>query len=134
MNGNEKDVAEWMRFAEMDQTVAKHLNTAIIPTPFEVICFHCQQAAEKALKAVIVSYNEIPEKTHDMDKLIKNIKAKYDVPATIVLKARSLTKYAATLRYPDAPEVGTFLTNKALQDMESVIEWVKEILEKKYVL
>ncbi|MBN2050303.1 MAG: HEPN domain-containing protein [Spirochaetales bacterium] len=40
------------------------------PGPLEIICFHCQQAAEKALKAYL-AYNEIrPPKTHDLDELI----------------------------------------------------------------
>ena len=35
--------------------VARHLYETYRPQPLEIICYHCQQAAEKAIKAVIVA-------------------------------------------------------------------------------
>lgn len=40
---------EWLNFAEMDINSANYLLT-MRPTPIEIICYHCQQCAEKALK------------------------------------------------------------------------------------
>jgi len=34
------------------------------PKPFEIICYHAQQAAEKALKAYWVFNDLTPQKTH----------------------------------------------------------------------
>lgn len=50
------EVKEWYDLASTDLQVAKHLNDAFHPKPLEIICFHCQQAAEKAAKALIVYY------------------------------------------------------------------------------
>ena len=43
----------WIEFAKTDLGVAKHLDEQYYPKPLEIICYHCQQAAEKAIKAII---------------------------------------------------------------------------------
>lgn len=52
----------WMRLAEGDLAVAR----VRVPdhVPRELLCFHCQQAAEKAIKAVLVSAGIEPPRTH----------------------------------------------------------------------
>ena len=47
--------SEWLDFAYMDLSAAEHLLT-MRPLPVEIICYHCQQAVEKAIKAIIISY------------------------------------------------------------------------------
>ena len=47
----ESDPLEWLRYAEIDRRAAKHLLEA---GEYETCAFHCQQAIEKLLKAVIV--------------------------------------------------------------------------------
>lgn len=44
---NKSDVKEWIHFADMDVLSANYLNKIAYPKPMEIICFHCQQAAEK---------------------------------------------------------------------------------------
>ncbi len=48
------DAKEWLSFAASDLGVAEHLFKTYYPKPLEIICFHCQQASEKAVKAIIV--------------------------------------------------------------------------------
>ena len=70
------DAREWLSFAEADLGVAEHLNKTYHPKPLEIICFHCQQAAEKAVKSIIVlngSQGGIPKK-HDLFLLLNQIK------------------------------------------------------------
>lgn len=45
-----KEVREWYEMAAADLGVAKHLDATYYPKPLEIICYHCQQAAEKAIK------------------------------------------------------------------------------------
>ena len=40
----------------MDLGVAKHLDATYHPNPFEIISYHCQQAAEKGIKVLIMYY------------------------------------------------------------------------------
>ena len=48
-------VKEWLYYANMDVTSADYLMT-MIPAPYEIICYHCQQSAEKFLKAYTIYY------------------------------------------------------------------------------
>ena len=50
------DAKEWLSYAEDDLGVAKHLLETYYPKPLAIICFHCQQAAEKAVKSIIVQH------------------------------------------------------------------------------
>jgi len=60
---NEELVKEWVSKAEEDYQVAKSLSVDEFPN---AICFHCQQAAEKLLKSILVQNNERPPRSHDL--------------------------------------------------------------------
>lgn len=53
------ETKEWYDMAVMDLGVAKHLDASYYPKPLEIICYHCQQAAEKAVKALIIHYGAV---------------------------------------------------------------------------
>ena len=50
---NSNLVKEWYDFAEMDFISANHL-MSLIPIPVEIVCYHCQQSSEKALKGYLI--------------------------------------------------------------------------------
>ena len=62
-------VKEWIIFAERDYGVAKHLFESYQPLPIENICYGCQQAVEKALKAFLIYNTGDAPKTHDIELL-----------------------------------------------------------------
>ena len=51
----DQQVKQWLDYAAQDLGVARHLFENYHPKPLEIVCYHCQQSAEKAIKAVIVS-------------------------------------------------------------------------------
>ena len=55
-------VQEWFVVADRDIAAAEYLAT-MHPQPYEIICYHCQQAVEKYLKAFLLS-NDINLPTH----------------------------------------------------------------------
>ena len=59
---------EWRLLAERDMSVANYLAANMRPVPAEAIVFHCQQAAEKYLKGVLVIVGEDPPYIHDLNK------------------------------------------------------------------
>ncbi|MDR1931986.1 MAG: HEPN domain-containing protein [Spirochaetales bacterium] len=59
---------EWRRFAKMDLDGAEFL-MQMTPLPTEIICFHCQQSAEKSLKSILVLNSIFPPKIHDLQGL-----------------------------------------------------------------
>jgi HEPN domain-containing protein len=66
---------------------------------YEDLCFQAQQAAEKALKGVLIYYQEEPEFTHNIEKLFDALLKYTEVPADL-RKAIKLTNYATFTRYP----------------------------------
>lgn len=62
--------SQWMAHAESDLRMAR-LGAEDSAVLREQVCFHAQQAAEKALKAILLSRNiEFPY-THDIKGLLK---------------------------------------------------------------
>ena len=64
----ENEAVVWLDVAKQDLEVAKHLDETFYPKPLEIICYHCQQSAEKAVKALIIangSQGGMPKK-HDI--------------------------------------------------------------------
>lgn len=60
---------EWVRKAEADYRGAKSLARSRPPL-HDLVCFHCQQCAEKYLKALLEELGMGVPKTHDLDKLL----------------------------------------------------------------
>jgi hypothetical protein len=59
--------ADWLRFAEADLRLA----AADIPdVMLSLFCFHAQQAAEKAIKAVLTHAGIDVQRTHDIRNLL----------------------------------------------------------------
>ena len=61
-------IAEWFRFADDDIDTALLLKD-MRPQHHEIICYHCEQAVEKYLKGFLVSKEQMPPKTHDLNNL-----------------------------------------------------------------
>jgi HEPN domain-containing protein len=72
-------------------------------TPFyDVAVYHCQQAAEKAVKSFLVEHAKPYEKTHDIEVLI-GLAGEIDSDfSTLAEAADALTPYATRFRYPNA--------------------------------
>jgi HEPN domain-containing protein len=64
-------VLPWIEKAENDISTARYLAENMHPVPTEIVYFHCQQAAEKYLKAFLVYNDQEPPKTHDLIELAK---------------------------------------------------------------
>jgi len=58
-------VKSWYDFAKDDLIAAKYL-LGLHPLKLEIICYHCQQSAEKILKGFLISKSIEPPRTHDL--------------------------------------------------------------------
>lgn len=61
-------VRPWLRIARNDLEAAKFL--ARLPETRGPAVYHCQQAAEKAIKAFLVASDQPFEKIHDIERLL----------------------------------------------------------------
>src|SRR5262245_28323609 len=92
-------VQTWLTKAQHDLAAARKL--AEKPDPYlDVAIYHCQQAAEKAVKGFLVFYDKEFEKTHNI-RLLITLAIPYESGFSSWLKAATqLTPYAGMFRYP----------------------------------
>ena len=99
MNAKLELVWNWLTKAQRDLAAARKLATG--PDPYlDVAVYHCQQAAEKAVKGFLVLSDHPFEKTHDVEVLV-SLAQHYDSGFSTQLEAAVLlTPYATEFRYP----------------------------------
>ena len=90
----------WLAKAASDLRGARILGSAD-DGPLDIAIYHCQQTAEKAVKAFLVSKELPPEKTHDIRKLTLTAAAHEPRFHELLDMAAALTPYAWEFRYPD---------------------------------
>lgn len=116
-------VKEWFRYAEMDLASAKVLMETMYPPPLEIICYHCQQAAEKCLKGLLLAVNDDIEKTHDLVRLLNKLECYKPVPDEIYDIAENLTQFSTRTRYPQESCVDAHQTTLAIAQAERLMPW-----------
>ncbi len=93
-------IEKWIVKALNDLKIAGHeLNQPANEMVTDAVCFHCQQAVEKLLKAYLASKNVDFGKTHNLEFLLE-LCLKQD-PDFKNLKVGNLSFYAVEIRYPD---------------------------------
>ena len=92
-------VRQWILKAENDLlNVTNNLDAE--HTPWDTVCFHCQQAVEKYIKAVlVVQEHEIP-RTHDLEQIYSLIRSWIPELDAQRDELRWLTSYSVLGRYP----------------------------------
>lgn len=92
-------VRSWLIKAHRDLAAARKL--AADPVPYlDVAIYHCQQAAEKAVKGFLVHHDQRFEKTHDI-RLLITLAASVETGFQSLQEAgEALTPYATAFRYP----------------------------------
>ncbi len=92
-------LSEWLNKADSDLNVAKILIEKEMH--LEIIAFHCQQATEKYLKALLVYKNLKIPKTHDLDALfLLCVEEEAALKRIDRIKLSALTDFAVEYRYP----------------------------------
>lgn len=127
----DQETKQWIELAKMDYGVAKHLFQTYYPKPYEIICYHCQQAAEKAIKAVIISggaQGGLP-KLHDLSFLLNQIKNKIEIEEKYYDYADALTPYGVSIRYPNELFLEERHVTEALRMAEEIVKWANEIID-----
>jgi len=91
------DPREWLNRAHSDLVLARAAEADIY---LEDLCFHAQQAAEKAVKALLIMYGVEFPYVHDIAQLVTLLeRAGQEIPEP-VRQAERLTRFAVFSRYP----------------------------------
>ena len=118
---------DWLRHARSDLALA----AAVSPVGdvlAETLCFHAQQAAEKALKAVLINVGVEFPRTHSL-RLLVDLLPPMLRTEPMLESAVTLTDYAVTARYPGEIEsIGQQELEQAIRLAQGVVRWAESIL------
>ncbi|MCL2513237.1 MAG: HEPN domain-containing protein [Oscillospiraceae bacterium] len=113
-------ILEWFNYGDSDFISANWL-TKNHPVHIELVCYLCQQSAEKYLKGYLIFKGvEDPPKIHNLDTLCEMCE-KYDEKfAEIKKPCNILTIYGVQPRYPDEMEIFE-------QDMKKALAYAEQM-------
>ena len=121
---NKKSIAqEWFDVANQDLASANYLQN-MQPVPIEIICYHCQQTAEKYLKGFLAYLGQEVQKTHDLVLLNKLCQEANNDFKKIAEDCLLLTDYGVNIRYPYPLELNEEDMQLALKNAENIKSFV----------
>ena len=122
----------WMEKAWRDLEMSRRA-VAGNPPFYDMAVYHCQQAAEKAVKAFLVHQGKSYEKTHDIEVLVDLACETEPGFSKLTDAADALTPYATRFRYPNstfAVEPQPVEYREALQHAQTIFDFVVNLLPK----
>jgi HEPN domain-containing protein len=119
----------WFVYAKRDLDTAEILTKTMSPVPLEIVCYHCQQSAEKVLKGFLENNQISIKKTHDLGILVSSCEQINSDFQSIKENCTRLTDYGIQSRYPFAMEIEQEDMELALSDANKIWEFVKTIIK-----
>ena len=120
---------QWLDFARSDLEVAAALVEMPAISPRHV-CWHVQQAIEKAIKAVLVLEGVGFPRTHDLDALRRLLPPDWGGDLETTLDLTRVTGWAADARYPSLMDtVSAEDARTSYHQAASIIEEVGVVLD-----
>lgn len=114
----------WLTKASRHLDAARALASAEVAIP-DVAAFHCHQAAERALKGLLVSFDEVPPDTEDLRVLLHRAGQIEGGFLSWRDCAENLNPLSTAYRHPsilDQPEGGE--VEEAIEDAETIVRQV----------
>ena len=111
MSEKDKLISEWIEKADHDLGSAK-LIYLHIPQYFDTIAFHCQQATEKYLKAILVCLDLEFQRSHNLIYLLDLLSQQIEINEQTYDNAILLNGFSVQIRYPDK---SIYLTKEELE-------------------
>jgi len=123
------DSREWLNRAKSN--LAKAKSASAIPEVYlEDLCFDAQQAAEKAIKGVLIHLGVRFPYVHDLAQLLALIEDSGQSVPKSIRQAAILSEYAVETRYPGLSEpVIRQEYEEAIALAANVLHWAQEIIE-----
>ncbi len=117
------DPREWLNRARGNLPRAK---TVLPEFYLEDLCFDAQQAAEKAIEAVLIARGVDFPLVHDLERLLNLLGESGESIPPDVADAKDLTRFAAAARYPGVTEPVTAEEHRrAVAIAEAVVAWAE---------
>ena len=121
-------IDEWLEIANNDLDAAQYLFERSHHRQLEIICYHCQQSAEKSLKAYLCANDiEIP-RIHEVGVLCRQCAELNPLFSDYIKTCEILEIYATQTRYPNQVELDEQSASQALEQAESIYNFVAKLL------
>ena len=118
---------EWLLRAKSNLARAKQSKP--VDALWEDVCFDAQQAAEKAVKAVLLWRDVTFPYVHDIEALLTALQRAGHEVSEEMWDADDLSRYAVETRYPGAaPPVSEADYRHAVILAERVVRWAEQII------
>ena len=122
----EVDPVVWRRFALEDLAAARAtIEVVVFPRQSS---YHSQQAAEKAIKAVLLQQGIPPPFIHDISALVARLPAEWQ-PSVSDADMADLTSWAIAQRYPGA--IGAIAredAERSLRTADVLVRWMTSLV------
>jgi HEPN domain-containing protein len=114
-------VAAWVGHADADRRSAMLCLAAQPPLP-GIAAFHCQQAIEKSLKALLVLASAPVRKTHSLVELGDAVARQFPSLGALVRQAEPVTLWGVAYRYPAEEMPEEFPDEAAFANAFSIVD------------
>jgi HEPN domain-containing protein len=98
-----------------------------VPPLRDLVCFHCQQAAEKYLKALLQDLGVAIPKTHELEQLLDMLLPHHPKLASLRRALQALNRYSVEYRYPGERATSRMM-KAALHNAQRVRDHVRKQL------
>lgn len=123
-------IQKWIHSAENNLASAEHLAQTMDRNSFRMIWRHCHQAAEKYLKALIISKHRNPPNMKNLLKPLEICEEYAKIELTeIYRECERLTDYDVGEHEYDSDDMKDNVTGQALKDIEKIRYFVTSYLE-----
>ena len=125
------DPSEWLNRARSNLNRAK-ADVQVSGVYLEDLCFDAQQAAEKAIKAVLIHRGIRFPYVHDLGVLLDLLERSGATVPSSTKEAARLTRFAIATRYPGVTEPVTREEyHKAIAIADVIVRWANEQIQGK---
>jgi HEPN domain-containing protein len=125
MNDDILDVTEWIQYAQEDYDCAVSIAKTGNPYAPRIACNHCQQSAEKILKAYTIAKEGTRVKRHDLVMLLKQCGRHSPDFSELDTACSRLDLYITESRYPSGMKLTESDMNQALDLAHKILEFTK---------
>ena len=129
MNDDILDVKEWIQYAQDDYDCAVLIANTNNPYAPRIVCNHCQQSAEKILKAYTIAKEGARVKKHNLVMLLKQCRQHAPDFDGLDTACSRLDLYITESRYPSGTKLTDSDMNQALDHARNILDFTKSKLK-----
>ena len=123
------EVKKWIQYAQEDY-ISAVARAKVVGNPYSPrqVCYDCQQAAEKILKAYTIAKDGTRNKEHRLDVLLISCRQYSDDFDVLGVACSTLNEHITKTRYPSDKEITVEDMNDALKCAGDIMEFTKSKL------